>query len=120
MIGVLVITIGIASVLIIRNKDQQGVQAEQTTVTVQISADAFTPQTVKINKGESVTWVNTDGKPHEVAADPFPSNSQLPSLKTQDALAQNDSYTYTFDQKGTFTYHDPLNPLALKATVIVE
>lgn len=117
--GVILLAVGVASVLLIQNKAKQGVQAE-TDATVQITAAGFVPETIKIKQGESVSWVNTDTAAHQVAADPFPSHSKLPSLVTEQSLGQNESFTFTFDKKGTYTYHDPLNPDTLKATVIVE
>lgn len=117
--AIVVLVVGVASVLAIQNKDRQGVQAEPSGI-VQITDTGFVPQTVKIKQGQSVTWVNTDVQMHQVAADPFPSHSKLPSLYSESSLSQNESYTFTFDKQGTYTYHDPLNPVALKATVIVE
>lgn len=117
--SVVLLAVGVASVLLIQNKAKQGVQAEPVA-TVQITASGFVPETIKIKQGESVTWVNTDTAPHQIAADPLPSHSKLPSLVTDQSLNQNESFTFTFDKKGTYTYHDPLNPDALKATVIVE
>jgi len=117
--AIVVLVIGVASVLAIQNKARQGVQAEPSGI-VQITETGFVPQTIKIKQGQSVTWVNTDQAMHQVAADPFPSHSKLPSLYSEESLSQNESYTFTFDKQGTYTYHDPLNPVELKATVIVE
>ncbi|SRR6266542_396028 len=118
--ALILVVVGISSILVIHNRNKQGAQAETTGASVQITDTAFVPQTVKIKQGQSVTWINTDTRLHQVAADPYPSHSKLPSLFSQESLATNESYTFTFDKTGTFTYHDPLNPTTLKATVIVE
>jgi plastocyanin len=117
--AVILLMIGVASVLLIHNKAKQGVQAEPVA-TVQITGSSFVPETIKVKQGDSVTWVNTDSAPHQVAADPFSTHSKLPSLVTEQSLTQNESFTFTFDKQGTYTYHDPLNPTVLKGTVIVE
>jgi plastocyanin len=118
--AVILVVIGVASVLLVHNRSKQGAQAESATAAVQITDTAFVPETIKIKQGQSVTWTNTDISLHQVAADPYPSHSKLPSLFSQESLSQNETYTFTFDKAGTYTYHDPLNPTALKATVIVE
>jgi len=118
--AIIVLVIGVASALAIHNRNKQGAQAVSSAATVQITDANFVPATVKIKQGQSVTWTNTDTRLHQVAADPYPSHSKLPSLFSEESLAQNESYTFTFDKAGTYTYHDPLNPTTLKATVIVE
>jgi plastocyanin len=119
IVGILVLMVGIASVLTIQNRDKQGVQAEPVA-TVEITDTAFVPATIKIKQSESVTWINTGTQLHQVAADPYPSRSKLPSLFSEESLTSNESYNFSFDKKGTYTYHDPLNPTILKGTVIVE
>lgn len=118
--ALILVVIGISSILVIHNRNKQGAQAETSAANVQIGDTAFTPGTVRIKQGQSVTWTNTDTRLHQVAADPYPSHSKLPSLFSEESLATNESYTFTFDKAGTYTYHDPLNPTTLKATVIVE
>lgn len=86
---------------------------------VSITAGGFVPATVEIEKGSSVTWINLDKKSHQVASDPHPTHTLLPEL-VSDPLFTNDSFTFTFDKTGTFTYHDHLNPLKLRGTVVVK
>jgi plastocyanin len=117
--SLIVLVIGISSVLLITNHNRQNAQAEPVA-TVQITASGFMPQTIKIKQGQSLTWVNADTSLHQIAADPYPSHSKLPSLVSDDSLAENETYNFTFDKTGTYTYHDPLNPTVLKGTVIVE
>lgn len=118
-LGLLILMIGIASALLIRSNDGQDAQAV-ADVTVEVTATALQPQTIKITKGGSVTWINKDTAPHHIASDPYPEASTLPGLNSGEALSSGDSYTHTFEQAGTFTYHDQLNPTILKGTVVVE
>jgi plastocyanin len=112
--AVVIVMVGVASVLMIQNKTKQSVKAEPTA-TVQITPSTFEPETITIKQGESITWVNTDAQPHRVAAEPA-----VEGFETRKSLTENQSVTFTFDKKGTYQYHDPLNPDQLKATVIVE
>lgn len=86
---------------------------------VSTTKDGFTPQTIQVKKGQSVTWINTDKSPHQVASDPHPTHTNLPGFDSQEALTLNDSFTFTFEKTGTFTYHDNLNPLKFRGTVVV-
>lgn len=118
-LGLLVLMIGVASALLIRSNDGQDAQAV-ADVTVDVTASALQPETIKIKKGGSVTWINKDTSPHHIASDPYPEASTLPGLNSGEALSSGDSYTHTFEEVGTFTYHDQLNPSILKGTVVVE
>lgn len=90
------------------------------SATVTISAKGFSPQTIKVKKGQKVEWVNEDTSSHQVASDPFPDHNLLPSLFADSPLGKGESFSYTFDDAGTFTYHDQLSPADFKGTVIVE
>lgn len=88
--------------------------------TVRITGKGFEPQTIKIKKGQKVEWVNEDTSSHQVASDPFPDHSLLPDLFADSPMGKGESFTYTFEDAGTYTYHDQLKPADLKGTVIVE
>ena len=92
----------------------------KVTAKVEITKDGFNPLTIRIKKGESIAWVNKDAKPHQVASDPHPTGDLLPSLKSEDPLLQEEQYTAIFEQTGTFTYHDYLDPLGYQGAIIVE
>jgi plastocyanin len=113
---VLVVVIG-AVFMLVKNKDQTVDTASGPSV--QVTSSAFSPSTITVKKNQSVTWTNADTASHEVASDPYPSHAILPALASS-SLNQGDSYTFTFEKTGTYTYHDPLNPAAIKGTVIVE
>jgi len=76
-----------------------------------ISNFAFQPQTLKIKKGDFVTWKNNDSAPHTVTGD-----AGGPESKT---LNQGDNYSLKFDQVGTTKYHCAFHS-GMKATVEVS
>lgn len=86
--------------------------------TVWISDGSFNPSVITIDAGDTVTWLNQDDIDRQVASDPYPSHSILPNLFS-DVLSTGDEYQYTFEEAGTFIYHDYLNPIS-KGTIIVE
>ncbi len=83
------------------------------TADIAISSKGFSPQTVKVKAGTSVTWTNNDTADHQITADSNANGLVGPELTPQG------SYGYEFDTAGTYNYHDALNP-ALKGTVIVD
>src|SRR2546430_3119909 len=85
--------------------------ASTATATVQIVKTGFTPATVTITEGDSVTWRNADTKAHQVVAN----GGQFASA----ILEPGKTYTHTFARGGTFRYHDALHP-TLRGTVVVK
>jgi plastocyanin len=85
--------------------------ASSASSAVQIKSTGFAPATVTINQGDSVTWTNTDNKDHQVVANGGSFASPI--------LKPNQKYTRTFQNGGTFRYHDALYP-ALRGTVTVR
>lgn len=87
---------------------------------VNITDSGFNPATIRIQKGQTVIWINQGSGPHQPATDPYPSENAVPGFVDDVALAKGETYGFKFNQTGTFTYHDHLNPLQLKGTVIVQ
>ncbi|HKB20479.1 MAG TPA: cupredoxin domain-containing protein [Gaiellaceae bacterium] len=83
-----------------------------TTKNVDITAAGFTPKTVTIDFGDTVTWTNKDSGSHQVLAD------QL-AFPTSPVLAQNQTYSYTFTKSGSFGYRDALHTNR-RGTVVVR
>src|SRR5215218_959468 len=75
--------------------------ALSATKNVDITQAGFTPKTVTIEFGDTVTWTNKDSSAHQVLAD------QL-AFPTSPVLAQNQTYSYTFTKSGSFGYRDAL------------
>lgn len=92
----------------------------ESTATVEITKTGFMPATIKVKKNTSVEFVNKDSVAHWVASDPHPTHTLLPGFDSMQDLNTEDTYSFTFDQTGTFTYHDHLNPTKFKGSVIVE
>jgi plastocyanin len=84
-----------------------------------ITSAGLVPQTVQIHTGQSVLWKNQDSQAHQIATDPYPQENGLDGFVDTVALLKNDTYSFTFDKSGTFTYHDHLSPSKLHGTVIV-
>jgi plastocyanin len=81
------------------------------TKTVQIKAAGFSPTRVEIASGDSVRWINVDTVNHQVV-----SNN---GLFASPILRPGQTYNRTFNQGGTFRYHDGLKP-AERGVVVVK
>jgi plastocyanin len=90
------------------------------SIKVTISSAGFVPHAVTIKAGSQITWKNTDSKPHQVAADPYPKNDSIPGFDSTKILQTGDGYSFTFSKTGTYHVHDQLKPLKITGTVKVE
>jgi len=86
--------------------------------TVIIANMAFVPAMVIIEKGQKVTWKNDDSTVHNIASDPHPSHTDLPSL-VSDNILPGQNYSFVFNETGSFSYHCHLHP-EMKGTVVVN
>lgn len=80
------------------------------TVTVNVQNFQYTPKTITIKAGDTVTWVNNDVVRHTATSNDGVFDGDLPS---------KGSYSYTFTEAGTYPYYCAPHP-TMKGTVIVE
>jgi plastocyanin len=83
-----------------------------SSVTVNIKGFAFTPSTTTIKQGTKVTWVNNDSVAHTVTSDSG-------NLLNSGTIAPGKSFSFTFTNPGTTSYHCTIHPM-MKGTVVVE
>ena len=88
------------------------VQAQNAPTAVSIDNFTFTPQTVTVKTGTTVTWTNKDDIPHGIA---WMKNAFTRSK----ALDTDDSYSLTFTTPGTYAYFCYLHP-HMTGTLVVE
>lgn len=86
--------------------------SESPTTTVRVENMSYSPASVTIKKGDTVEWIFDDnGLPHDVVED-------TDELFKSELLIEG-SYSFTFEDTGTFTYHCTPHPMML-GTVVVE
>ena len=84
---------------------------EFTTPHATIQNFAFSPSSLTIKVGQTVTWTNKDAVPHTVTADDSSFNSG--------PIAPGASYTHTFTTAGTVMYHCAIHAFMAHAAVVV-
>jgi plastocyanin len=87
-------------------------RAEGAANAVTIDNFSFTPATVTVKAGTTVTWTNKDDIPHGIGA----TNNAFPKSK---ALDTDDSYSFTFTTPGTYQYFCYLHP-KMVGSIVVE
>lgn len=86
---------------------------------VAFTRNGFVPATISITVGQQVVFTNTDGNAHRIIPYPLATRSLLPDLDSEN-LQPTDSFTYSFENRGTFTISENMNPGKYKALLIVD
>jgi plastocyanin len=77
-------------------------QAGAATKTINIYGYGFSPKSVTITEGDTITWYNHDNANHQVLADKGQFVSPI--------LRPKQRFSFTFRAPGTYTYKDELHP----------
>lgn len=93
--------------------------ADERLAAVQVTygASGFSPATVTIKRGETVTFTNQSGQKMWVATGPHPAHTGYAGTPLAehcpdtagtafDQCAATDSYSFTFEKAGTWKYHN--------------
>lgn len=73
-----------------------------TSIEVEISDFAFVPATITVSVGATITWTNNDPAPHTVTS--------RDTVFDSGNLSRGATFSYTFDQSGTFEYYCTIHP----------
>jgi plastocyanin len=80
------------------------------THTVVMEGTGFSPDTLTVNKGDRVVWINKD---------PFPHTATAKGVFDSGSVAPNKRWTYTANKPGDFPYLCTFHP-TMKARLIVK
>jgi len=117
----------------LNNENNINNNVDETIFTVEITSEGFSPNELTINQGDTVKWINKDSARHWPASAMHPTHTVYPSSDIKkcgtseqssifDAckgLAQGESWSFTFNEKGSWNYHDHLFP-GLRGKIIVQ
>ena len=85
-------------------------QAQQANAVVIKNFD-FTPMSLTVKAGATVTWKNLDGEPHTVTS--------ADGLFRSGAIDQNESFAFKFATPGIYKYVCSIHP-KMMATIVVQ
>lgn len=94
-----------------------------TAASVSIQNFAFTPKTLTISLGTTVTWTNNDSTPHDVMSTKSLSlNSPTTSVFASSTLSQGQTFSFTFSAKGVYFYECSIHKSlpAMHAVIVVK
>lgn len=86
---------------------------------VDITSSGFSPRSVIIGVGGTVTWTNRDSVEHQPIAESSAQGAWLETFNALRGLATDEQYALTFNSEGTFRYRDALHP-NMQGTVVVR
>ena len=92
-----------------RSKPQQ----QPKTPAVSIKNMQFTPATLTIKVGQTVTWTNDDDRDHTVVS------ADGGKTFKSDNLSRKETFKHKFDKKGKYPYACAYHP-RMKGTIVVE
>jgi plastocyanin len=85
--------------------------AQGATINISAKDFMFSPATITVKAGSTVTWTNLDDEPHTVFSDA--------GLFRSSALDTKDTFSYKFDKPGTYHYLCTIHP-RMMGTIVVE
>lgn len=108
-------------------------QAEAATgasTTIDVANIAFAPETVKVLRSTTVTWINRDNGVRHTATSGTVGDGGVPGVSKAKAAAPDGvfdgdlpdvgaEFAFTFDEAGTYAYFCEIHP-SMVGTVVVE
>lgn len=106
-------------------KDDISQQAigDTNDIIVEMTQNGFFPETISVNIGEKVTFINRAERPMWPASDVHPTHRSYPGSDIAKCRAGDSTifdacrgitpggtWSFTFSQQGTWSYHDHFNP----------
>jgi plastocyanin len=92
--------------------------------TITIGANgAVSPSQVTIGNGQSVTFVNSDSRVHDMTSDPHPTHTDCPQTNAVGVISPGQSKTTNaFTTSRTCGFHDHGNPenTALQGRIVIQ
>jgi plastocyanin len=75
-------------------------------------SNSFSPNPIEVNVGKTVTWVNDDSGRHTVTS--------KDGVFDSDIMGKGQSFSYTFDKAGEYSYNCSPHPNMMGTVVVTE
>lgn len=95
-----------------------GASQANTAATIRFTSDGFSPATLTVAVGTTVTIVNDSGDTVSFASNPHPTHTDHPFLNLGE-IAPGQSKTVKITAAGTLGYHDHLDP-SMTGTIVAQ
>lgn len=92
--------------------------------TITISGTGVAPAAVTVAVGQTVTFINNDNRPHEMASNPHPAHGSCPSIEAGLGTISpgQTKVTHAFANAGSCGFHDHINDTnaGLRGTITIQ
>lgn len=121
--GFILVVIAVVAVVMMNTKTTNNTPASTPATGAQTNAveytdTGFSPATTTVKAGTTVTFKNSSSSALQLDSDPHPAHTDNTELNVG-AIAPGQTQSVTLNTKGTWGYHNHLNP-SDKGKVIVE
>ncbi|MDP2736042.1 MAG: hypothetical protein Q8P12_07630 [bacterium] len=89
-------------------------------LTVVVKEEGFVPESLTVQRGDTVTFASELEGEFWPASDPHPVHSNLPPFDPKRPIGGTESWSYTFQELGVHYYHNHLDPLMKGKIVVLE
>ena len=92
------------------------------TTTITITSAGADPRNIVVARGARVTFVNSDGTPHDMNSDPHPQHTSCPDMNVGFIAAGQSGMTQALNTARTCGYHDHNQPsnTSLQGTITIQ
>lgn len=97
------------------NSSQNSSTAPVATNQVTIKNLSFSPMSITVKKGTTVTWTNQDSPTHTVTSD----NGSATVFDSK-SLDSGKTFSFTFNNTGTFNYHCNIHSSMMGTVTVTE
>ena len=118
------------NIIVDENKDSGTMMQNRI---IELTSEGYTPKSINIKQGQKVTWVNKISGETRPASAMHPTHKVYPGSDIEKCgtaeesnifdvcrgLKEGESYEFTFNEKGSWRYHDHLN-IKNTGSIIVE
>jgi len=108
MAALLLLVVGLVA---LSNRTARAGSQSSATNEVKIDNFSFTPTTLTVAPGTTVTWTNSDDVPHTIVSDDKTFKSKV--------LDTDERFSYAFTKPGTYPYFCSIHP-KMTARVVVQ
>lgn len=79
-------------------------------ITITYDESGFSPASITVAKGATITFANNSAMPLWVASNPHPAHTDYPEFDTAEILGRmpkmEENFSFTFEKTGTWQYHN--------------
>lgn len=88
--------------------------------TVRYTNRGYVPAELEISVGTMVQFLNESDSEMWVASNEHPGHTDLPTFDQFSPSSKSSTYTYTFDEVGTWSFHDHLKPTFVGTVNVIQ